>query len=282
MSNVEGFREVGRACEVRSASMTKLQVIGGGKMGQALVGGLIDSGWAGAEELAVVEVVADQRDRLRKGFPGVAVLERPEAGVDSVLAVKPNLVAAVCRSLERPGRVLSIAAGITIEAIEGALPAGTSVIRAMPNTPALVGAGAAALAGGTTASAGDVSWASAILESVGGAVVVAEPLLDAVTGLSGSGPAYVFLVAEALTDAGVAMGLTRDVAALLATRTIYGAGKMMVESGDEPVALRAGVTTPAGTTAAGLAALEEHGLRAALAAAVRAATLRSAELGAAS
>ncbi len=262
--------------------MTKLQVIGGGKMGQALVGGLIDSGWAGAEELAVVEVVADQRDRLRKGFPGVAVLERPEAGVDSVLAVKPNLVAAVCRSLERPGRVLSIAAGITIEAIEGALPAGTSVIRAMPNTPALVGAGAAALAGGATASAGDVSWASAILESVGGAVVVAEPLLDAVTGLSGSGPAYVFLVAEALTDAGVAMGLTRDVAALLATRTIYGAGKMMVESGDEPVALRAGVTTPAGTTAAGLAALEEHGLRAALAAAVRAATLRSAELGAAS
>jgi pyrroline-5-carboxylate reductase len=263
----------------KSGSDTQLQMIGGGKMGQALLQGMIDASWAPAEQLAVVEVVEEQRQRLAQVFPSVLIIDRPLPQVDSVLAVKPYLVEQVCSSLSEPRRVLSIAAGITIASMEAVLPSATSVIRAMPNTPALVGAGAGALCGGSTATEEDVAWASTVLASVGEVVVVAEPLLDAVTGLSGSGPAYLFLVAEAMTDAGVSMGLPRDVAALLAKQTIYGAGKMMVETGDEPVSLRAGVTTPAGTTAAGLAALEDHGIRAAYAAAVRAATDRSVELG---
>jgi pyrroline-5-carboxylate reductase len=259
--------------------MTTLQMIGGGKMGQALLQGLIDGGWAAADHLAVVEVQADQRDRLAAEFPSVTVIDRPLPSVDAVLAVKPHSVVEVCRSMREPGRVLSIAAGITIDAMEQALPAGTPVVRAMPNTPALVGAGAAGLAGGTSASDADIAWAAGILGSVGEAVVVGESMLDAVTGISGSGPAYIFLVAEAMTDAGVAVGLPREVAARLARQTIYGAGKMMADTGTEPAELRAAVTTPAGTTAAGLSALEERGVRAAMAAAVAAATGRSIELG---
>ena len=163
--------------------------------------------------------------------------------------------------------------------METALPTGVAVVRAMPNTPALVGVGAAALCGGSAATADDIAWAKSILSSAGAVAEVGEHLLDAVTGLSGSGPAYIFLIAEAMTDAAVAMGLPRDVAALLTAQTIHGAGKMLTETGEEPVALRAGVTTPAGTTAAGLAALEEHGVRAAFGAAVQAATDRSVELG---
>lgn len=266
--------------DTHSENGTRLQLIGGGRMGQALLQGLIDAGWAPAPDLLVVEVLADQRSWLAEQFPGVRVADRPEAGVDTLVAVKPHLVLDVCRSLDGPGRVLSVAAGITIAAMEQALPEGTPVVRAMPNTPALVGLGAAGLAGGNAASEADVAWATGILGSVGVAEVVTEPLLDAVTGLSGSGPAYVFLLAEAMTDAGVAMGLTRDVAGRLARQTIAGAGAMLTAADDaDPVDLRAGVTTPAGTTASGLGALEDHGFRAALAAAVRSATERSIELG---
>lgn len=252
-------------------------------MGQALLQGMLDAGWAPPSKLAVVEVVKDQRAALGEQFPGVVIRDTPEAEVDTLLAVKPHLVVGVCRDLVRPTRILSVAAGITIATMEAALPEGTPVVRAMPNTPALVGMGAAGLAGGRAASDDDVAWAAGILGSVGVAEVVSEPLLDAVTGLSGSGPAYVFLLAEALTDAGVAMGLTRVTAGRLAAQTIAGAGRMLVAGEDgggaDPVDLRAGVTTPAGTTAAGLAALEDRGLRAAMAAAVRAATERSIELG---
>ncbi|MEM9563919.1 MAG: pyrroline-5-carboxylate reductase [Actinomycetota bacterium] len=259
--------------------MTTLQLIGGGRMGQALLQGLIDAHWAEPADLAVVEVVAEQRAALASTHPGAQVLGEPLASTDTLVAVKPHLVLDVCASLDAPRRVLSVAAGITIGSMEAVLPGGTPVIRAMPNTPALVGTGAAGLAPGSSAGDDDVAWASGILGSVGVAEVVGEPLLDAVTGLSGSGPAYVFLLAEALTDAGVAMGLTRAVAGRLATQTIAGAGRMLVADGADPVDLRAGVTTPAGTTAAGLAALEHGGLRATVAAAVRAATERSIELG---
>ncbi len=259
--------------------MTSLQMIGGGKMGQALLGGLIDAGWAPTGELAVVEVMAEQREVLSALWPEVTVIDRPMPSVDCVIAVKPHFVVDVCRQLSSPRRVLSIAAGITIEVMEEALPSGTVVLRSMPNTPALVGEGASALAPGTTASTHDLDWAAGILAAVGTTVEVSETQLDAVTGLSGSGPAYVFLLAEALTDAGVANGLSRDVAATLARQTIHGAGKLMVETGTEPAELRAGVTTPAGTTAAGLAQLEAGALRATVAAAVRAATERSIELG---
>lgn len=259
----------------------KLQTIGGGKMGQALVGGLLEAGWAEPSSLTVVEVLADQRDRLAASLPGVNVVADPltEPGVDTLLAVKPHYVVDVCRHLTEPGRVVSIAAGITIDTIEAALPAGTPVIRVMPNTPALVGAGVSGLAPGSNATDADLDWAVDVLGAVGETVVVTEAQLDAVTGMSGSGPAYIFLVAEAMIDAGVRYGLPRPVAAKLAINTINGAGRLMTETGTDPVELRAAVTTPAGTTAAGLAALEDHGLRAAFSAAVGAATNRSIELG---
>ncbi|MET0157949.1 MAG: pyrroline-5-carboxylate reductase, partial [Acidimicrobiales bacterium] len=177
------------------------------------------------------------------------------------------------------GRVLSIAAGVRLADLEGALPSGTPVVRAMPNTPALVGAGAAAIAAGTAATDDDLAWAESILSAVGIVVRVAEPLLDAVTGLSGSGPAYVFLVAEALIEAGVLVGLPRPVAAELAGQTLLGSARLLVEGDDGPEALRAAVTSPGGTTAAGLRALEQAGVRAAFLDAVVAATERSRELG---
>jgi pyrroline-5-carboxylate reductase len=255
-------------------------MIGGGKMGQALVGGLLDAGWAAPDELVVVEISADGRSALADRFPGVTVTDLPRPDVDAVVAVKPHHVLEVCRRLQSPRRVVSIAAGITLTAMEGALPAGTPVIRVMPNTPSLVGSGASALAGGTAAGDDDVAWAVGILEAVGAVAVVPESALDAATGLSGSGPAYIFLVAEALTDAGVSAGLPFDVAQLLAVRTIEGAGRLMAETGTSPAELRAAVTTPAGTTAAGLRVLEQRAVRAALIDAVDAAADRSRELGA--
>jgi len=149
----------------------------------------------------------------------------------------------------------------------------------MPNTPALVGSGAAAIAGGASATDDDLAWAESILAAVGTVVRLPEHLLDAVTGLSGSGPAYVFLVAEALIEAGVLVGLPRDASAALATQTLLGAARLMVETGDPPEALRAMVTSPGGTTAAGLRALESAGVRSAFLDAVSAATNRSRELG---
>jgi pyrroline-5-carboxylate reductase len=258
---------------------TRLQLIGGGKMGQALVGGLLTAGWARPEELAVVEIAASQRDALATQFAGVDVGEQPAANLDTVIAVKPHLVAEVCRQLPDPTRVVSIAAGVTVATIEANLAPSIPVVRAMPNTPALVGAGASAVAPGTSATAADVEWAVGILGAVGEVVVVAEPLLDVVTGLSGSGPAYAFLIAEALIDAGVSAGLPLDIATTLAGQTLYGAAKLLVESGLHPAELRSGVTTPAGTTAAGLRVLEQRAVRAAVIDAVHAATERSRELG---
>lgn len=257
----------------------KLQMVGGGRMGQALIGGLLDGGWAVPEELAIVEVVAEQRAALQTQLPGVTISETILDSVDAVLAVKPYQITDVCSQINNPGRVLSIAAGVTIQTMEAALAPETVVVRAMPNTPALVSAGAAGVAGGTKASESDIQWAVDILSVVGLAVVVPEHLLDAVTGLSGSGPAYLFLMAEAMTDAGVSVGLTRDTAAKLAKQTIFGAGKMMAETNQEPVELRAGVTTPAGTTAAGLDALERHKFRSAITNAITAASERATELG---
>ena len=261
------------------ALVTTLQIVGGGKMGQALLGGLIETGWAPPADLAVVEVVAQQRDTLTAAFPAVQVLDQPLVGIDTILAVKPHLIIEVCRNLTSPPRVVSIAAGVTIAAMEDALAPDTPVVRVMPNTPSLVGVGAAAVAGGTAASEADVNWAVSILEAVGKAVVVAESLLDAVTGLSGSGPAYVFFVAEALIDAGVSAGLPADVATTLAGQTLLGAATLLMAGDEGPAQLRAGVTTPAGTTAAGLRVLEQRAVRAAFIDAVQAATDRSRQLG---
>ncbi len=260
-------------------TVTKLQMIGGGKMGQALLGGMISAGWAEPGDLAVVDVSASMRAQAADHLPGVLVLEAPLPDVDSVLAVKPHFVVDVASSLSGTGRVVSIAAGIKIATIEAELAPGTPVIRVMPNTPALVGRGASALAAGSSASDDDLAWAISIFEACGSAVVVSEMQLDAVTGLSGSGPAYIFLIAEALADAGVAAGLPRPIAEQLANQTIYGAGAMLAESGSSANELRAGVTTPAGTTAAGLQVLEQRAVRSALIDAVQAAAERSRELG---
>jgi pyrroline-5-carboxylate reductase len=262
---------------------TKLVVVGGGKMGEALIGGLLAAGWAQAVEITVVEPVEARRDELNAGFPGVVtVAALPVDGDAALVAVKPQHVEEVCRSLRGAvrGPVLSIAAGVPLAKLETWLGAGCRVVRAMPNMPALVGAGASAIAAGVGATEADMKWAESILGAVGTVERVGEPLLDAVTGLSGSGPAYVFLVAEALIEAGVLVGLPRATARALAVQTLAGSALLLRDSGEDPAKLRADVTSPGGTTAAGLRALEQHGVRSAFLDAVSAATQRSRELGA--
>jgi pyrroline-5-carboxylate reductase len=262
-------------------------VVGGGKMGEALVAGLIRTGWAAPDALAVVETDAARRVQLAAQHQGVQVVDSPAAVTGSarsggaVLAVKPGDAERACASLQAAGstRVLSIVAGVTLRSLQSWLGGSTAVVRAMPNTPAVVGAGAAAIAGGQTAAVEDLAWAQSVLEAVGTVAVVSEPALDAVTGLSGSGPAYVFLLAEALIDAGVLVGLSRPVAKQLAVQTLLGSARLLAETGDEPALLRAAVTSPGGTTAAGLLALEAGGMRHAVMEAVAAATRRSEELG---
>ena len=259
----------------------ELQIIGGGRMGEALVSGLLSASWAEATELAVIEADEARADDLRERLGDVTVGDVPVRAAGAVLAVKPNDMADACAALARRRcrRVLSIAAGVTITRLEDALGPKTAVVRAMPNTPALVGHGASAIAAGSTATDDDLEWAESILNAVGTVVRVKEPLLDAVTGLSGSGPAYVFLMLESLIEGGVLAGLPRDQAQALATQTLVGSAQLLVETGDDPETLRAAVTSPAGTTAAGLRALERGGARAAFLEAVVAATERSKELG---
>src|SRR4051794_415410 len=264
--------------------MERIAVLGGGRMGAALVAGLLDAG-LDPESVAVAEADAQRRHELESLLPGVRIAPSAPWVVGDVdvvvVAVKPADVAAVLESalsaLGPDTLVVSIAAGVSIAAIEAAAP-GRPVVRAMPNTPALVREGVAAVAGGTNASDAHVETARRLLGAVGSVVVVAEPALDAVTGLSGSGPAYVFLLAEAMIEAGVLNGLPRDVAAALVHGTIRGAGVMLTDSGDTAEQLRAAVTSPGGTTAAGLRALEVGAMRAAVLEAVTAATRRSREL----
>ena len=260
--------------------MFRLQIIGGGRMGEALVGGLLASGWS-STDLSVVEVFEGRRVELVERFPDLAVLPEPAPASGVVVAVKPGDVAGAVRAAVDAGaeQVLSIAAGVTLASLQQAAGPGVVVVRAMPNTPALVGQGASAIAGGEHAGPADLDWAESVLGAVGRVVRVTEAQLDAVTGLSGSGPAYVFLVAEALIEAGVLVGLSRDVATELATQTLLGAATLLAESDEGPEALRAGVTSPGGTTAAGLRALEQAGVRSAVLDAVVAATERSRELG---
>jgi pyrroline-5-carboxylate reductase len=260
--------------------MVRLQILGGGRMGEALLAGLLAGGWAPAD-LAVVEKLPARRDELAASFPGVHVVDGPVDAEGVVVAVKPGDVVAACIPLasHSVARVLSIAAGVSTAAIEEACGAGIAVVRAMPNTPALVGRGAAAVCAGSSAGDADLAWAEEVLGAVGAVVRVTEPQIDVVTGLSGSGPAYVFLVAESLVEAAVTLGLPRDVAETLAYQTLAGAAAMLQETGEHPAVLRSNVTSPGGTTAQGLRVLEDAGVRAAIVAAVEAATARSRELG---
>lgn len=247
-------------------------------MGEALIGGLLTAGWADVSDLAVVEALAPRRQELADRYPGLTVSADPVDAEGTVVAVKPGDVPGVCATIRSP-RVLSIAAGVTIGTIEASLEGKPAVVRAMPNTAALIGSGAAAIAGGAHAGAADLDWAEEVLGSVGIVVRVPEKLLDAVTGLSGSGPAYVFLVAEALIEAGVLAGLPREASVALTTQTLLGSARLLAESGEAPETLRAQVTSPGGTTAAGLRTLEAAGVRSAFLEAVAAATARAHELG---
>jgi pyrroline-5-carboxylate reductase len=263
----------------------KIGIIGGGVMGAALASGVIGAGLVPSSAITVADVSEACRRQLCDKS-GVNVTPDNRTAVDGadviILAVKPFIMDAVLKDigpqLVPSQTVISIAAGVEIRDIEGSLIGPIPVIRVMPNTPALVGAAASAYALGSFAGAVDASRAEAVFNAVGRVAEVPERLLNAVTGLSGSGPAYVFLVIEALADGGVRMGLPRDVAIQLAAQTTFGAAKMVLESGRHPAELKNMVTTPGGTTAAGLFALEEGAVRAAFQKAVQAAADKAREI----
>nr|XP_061810438.1 pyrroline-5-carboxylate reductase-like [Nerophis lumbriciformis] len=258
-------------------------------MAEALVGGLIATGWATASTLGVIEVSEERRAYLQATFPGMLIAEScAEACAsddfdvsDVLVAVKPQHVAEIAGELGAGGavRALSIAAGVRLDALLQGFGANARVVRAMPNTPALVGKGAAAIAGSATATAADLAWAEEILTAVGTVTRVDEPALDAVTGLSGSGPAYIFLLAEAMIAAGIEQGLAPEVADALARQTVLGAASLLAESADDPAKLRFNVTSPGGTTAAAISVMQARKLEQIVAEAIAAATNRSVELG---
>jgi pyrroline-5-carboxylate reductase len=259
-----------------------LVVAGGGRMGGALVTGLLTRGGWSVEELAVVEPDPGRRADLVAGHPGLVVVDAPSSSLadpdgGGVLAVKPEVAEPACRALGAAGvrRVLSIVAGMPAARLEAVLPEGAVVVRAMPNMPALVGAGVSAISGGANAQAADLAWAERVLGAVGAVVRVPERQLDAVTALSGSGPAYLFLVVEALVEAGVLAGLSRELSSTLVVETVKGAAALLARPGAAPEALRADVTSPGGTTAAAVRALEARGVRSAFMEAVLAAAERS-------
>jgi pyrroline-5-carboxylate reductase len=272
--------------------VSNLLIVGGGKMGGALLGGLLGRGLYPAATVTVVEPVPERRKELEELYPGLQTVAAPEPGLldaldetgedgcGAVLAVKPEQADGACRLLGASGvtRLLSIVAGVPCQRLESALGGEPAVIRAMPNTPALIGAGVAAMSGGSFATSLDLGWAEGLLDSLGVVVRLPERMLDAVTGLSGSGPAYFFLVAESLIEAGVQMGLSREVSRTLVVQTMRGSAALLDETGRDPASLRADVTSPAGTTAAGLRALESRAVRSAFMEAVAAATERSRNL----
>lgn len=264
-----------------------LLLLGGGNMGAALLRGVLDAEILPAGRIVVVDVDREKLRRLETDH-GVAVdtaISGHVSGAGAVLlAVKPAVVGEVLDAMRGELRadqlVLSIVAGVSTSTIADRIGQRSPVIRAMPNIAAVVGASASALAGSPAAGEEHFAMAESILGSVGRVVRVDECLIDAVTGLSGSGPAYIYLVIEALSDGGVRMGLPREVARTLAVQTVLGAARMVGESGEHPAVLRDRVTTPGGTTIAGLQALEDGSLRATLMRAVEAATRRSRDLNA--
>lgn len=248
-------------------------------MGTALVGGLVGGGWD-ASSIVVVEIDPDKRRALESGF-GVLTSDSIVGGEGAVVAVKPGDVAAVCARLAEAGtrRILSIAAGVTLTSLRAAAGDSMVVVRAMPNTPALVREGVTAICALDTCAEADLAWAESVLSAVGVVVRVPESQMDAVTAVAGSGPGYVFLVAEALLAAAVDAGLPHDVADALVRQLFRGAGILLAGSDESPSTLRERVTSPNGTTAAGLAVFESAGLREIVNKAVRAAAARSVEMG---
>lgn len=266
----------------------KLGVIGCGKMGTALVEGAIRAGVVASSEVTGCDPFAPSREAFAKATGAtVGTSTADVASVSDVilLSTKPGDIAGAIGEIAavsggQSKLLVSIAAGVTLASLEAAAPANFRIIRAMPNTPALVGKGAAGYCLGSKATPEDGEAARTLLGAVGLAVQVPEKLMDAVTGLSGSGPAYVYLMIEALADGGVKNGLSRVDSIRLAAQTVVGAATMVLETGEHPAVLKDNVTSPGGTTIAGLAALEKNGLRSALIEAVTAATVRATELGA--
>ncbi|MBX7194455.1 MAG: pyrroline-5-carboxylate reductase [Sandaracinaceae bacterium] len=260
--------------------------LGAGNMAGALIKGLLAAGVLAPAQVICTDVRRARLEELRQKHGVRVAASNEEAAREAdvvVLATKPQvfdrLLPEVRNGVKADAVVVSIAAGIPIAAIEAQLPPRTRVVRTMPNTPAIVDAGATAIAAGTHATDDDVALARALFDSVGVTVVLDESLLDAVTGLSGSGPAYIFLIIEALADAGVKVGLHRESAQLLAAQTLFGSAKLLLETGEHPGKLKDMVTSPGGTAIAGLSSLEAGGLRTTLINAVETATARAKQLG---
>jgi pyrroline-5-carboxylate reductase len=261
----------------------KLGIIGGGVMGEALLSRLIDQKIFSPPDVLVSEPQQSRREFLAQQY-GVQITDRNQdviSGADTLLlAIKPQVFDAALSDLKPNPKqfVLSILAGVTLQRLEAAFP-GQPIVRAMPNTPATVGAGMTAIAPGQYTNQTHLQLANQIFAAVGEVVEIPESLIDAVTGLSGSGPGYVAVMIEALTDGGVAAGLPRAIAAKLAVQTVRGTAELLHETGMHPAELKDRVTSPGGTTIAGIAQLEQAGFRSALIEAVRAAYRRSQELG---
>ena len=264
----------------------RIGFLGAGKMATALAQGWIQAGLTTTEQVCASDPVPSAREQFTKSTQASIHTENARVVSQSdivVLAVKPqnmpDLLREIQPALQAQHLVISIAAGITLKQLSDTLGPDKRIIRVMPNTPCLVGASASAFAASSTATAADIERTQRLLASVGRAVQVPEKLLDAVTGLSGSGPAFVAVMIEALADGGVRMGLPRHLATMLAAQTVFGSAKLLLETGLHPGQLKDMVASPAGTTIAGLHALESGGIRVALMDAVEAATKRSIELG---
>jgi pyrroline-5-carboxylate reductase len=266
---------------------TNIGLIGAGRMATALASGFVRAGLVTPQQVIASDPSSEARAAFEREVPGAQIVVDNSpvvAHADMVwLAVKPQTMAAALASIRDSigpaSLVVSIAAGVTIERLAAGLPAGQRIIRVMPNTPCLIGRGASAYSLGRQATRQDAELVGRLLAAVGAAFEVPETLLDAVTGLSGSGPAFVYTMIEALTQGGEDVGMPHELAAELACRTVVGAAEMVLQTGEAPAALRDRVTSPGGTTLAGLAALKEGHFHETVIAAVTAATRRSAELG---
>ncbi len=265
----------------------KISFIGTGNMGEALISGLICSGSSRPENITCSDVREDNLDAVKKKY-GVATtisnIEAVKAGEIVVYATKPQIIATVLKEtadyLDMSKLIISIAAGVPMPAIETCLKKDLRLIRVMPNIAAFVKESATAVAAGKNARKEDIEMAMAIFNSVGKTVFIKEnELMDAITGLSGSGPAYIFLIVDAMADAGVKMGLSRKESLLLSSQTVLGAAKLLLETQEHPGQLKDRVTSPGGTAIAGIHTLEKGGIRTTIINAVEAATQRSMELG---
>jgi pyrroline-5-carboxylate reductase len=264
---------------------TRIALIGGGNMTEALVNGLLSAGQTAPENLYGTDVRPDRVNLLRERYgirAGGQNRETAAWGQIIILSVEPQVLPAVMKEIRPvispPRLLISVAAGYPIRKIAAEAPAGVGIVRVMPNTPASILAGISALTYGAGVSESDQMLARMIFESVGKVICVEERLMDAVTALSGSGPAYVYLMVEALADGGVRMGLPRSTAELLAAQTVLGAAQMMLETGEHPARLKDRIASPGGTTMAGLYALESAGFRATIISAIEAAFARSGDL----